>query len=56
VYFYWEGFQTPTPVANGVEVVARNALNHQITLGYYATTPPVVAMVSIHKQKGDPQK
>ena len=56
VLFYWEGLQTPTPVANGNAVVAQNALNHRITLGYYATEPPTVSLVSIHKQKGDSQK
>ncbi len=53
---YWLGFQTPTPVAEDERVaVAKGALNHQVTIGYYDTNPPTIVLVSVHKQEGDPQ-
>ena len=58
VLFYWTGRQTPTPQPDAQRplVIQRAALNHQVTIGYYDTNPPIVVMFSVHKQEGDPQR
>ena len=58
VLYYWQGIESPVAVAKDKrsETVAQKSLNHQVVIGYYAIEPTVVVMVSIHKQKGDPQK
>jgi hypothetical protein len=58
VLYYWQGIESPVSVAKDkrAETVAQKALNHQVVIGYYAIEPAQVVMISIHKQKGDPQK
>ena len=58
VLYYWQGIESPVAVAKDKrsETVAQKSLNHQVVIGYYAIEPTGVVMVSIHKQKGDPQK
>ena len=58
VAFFWEGLETPTSIWKdaGYSTVLKYAINHIVTIGYYATHPPTVDLVSIHKLKGDQQK
>jgi len=56
VLHYWAGLQTPTPVAEASKrIIAQGAVGREVTIGYYATTPPTIVLLSIHKKPGDPQ-
>jgi len=57
VLYYWAGLQTPTPVAASekLNTVMLLAVGREVSVGYSATEPPTVILVSLHKKVGDPQ-